>query len=144
MARIGKQRRSKCNMNEKMKSCNKGNNCTWVKKISMRKGYCRKGSVKKSSKYKQLPPKYFRQNYSINQPLVISNINPQKCGICFDDLYNNPLNNDVVRTMVSCGHSFHQDCIIPRLRLDPNCPGCYPISNHRNSVIGIPTYGYNY
>ena len=61
MARIGKQRRSKCNMNEKMKSCNKGNNCTWVKKISMRKGYCRKGSVKKRSKYKQLPPKYFRQ-----------------------------------------------------------------------------------
>lgn len=50
------------------------------------------------------------------------------CSICLDDLENET-------TSLSCGHSFHIDCIIKALRKSNECPNCRDTAGNPTSKV---------
>ena len=49
-----------------------------------------------------------------------NNLNENICPICFDEL----VNNTIVRTLNTCGHSFHYVCFDQWITNNLNCPVC--------------------
>jgi len=47
----------------------------------------------------------------------------QRCSICLNSL-SNLVDNHQLPITLGCSHSFHRDCIIEWLKLNPRCPNC--------------------
>jgi hypothetical protein len=47
-----------------------------------------------------------------------------RCNLNFNSLHSNNKGEDSIIVTGACGHSFHNECIIPWVKNQPNCPIC--------------------
>ena len=79
-------------------------------------------SIVTDSQYLKSDTKYYYGNNIVSKKLKLkdSNLQDEKCPICYCDYKN----NDLITDLPNCGHTFHSECLFKWLETNETCPMC--------------------